>query len=242
MEPSSSEITLYWLDFVKPFTLGYVMTQQKPTAQVLLIAETGDPLLAVSRFGLGTGMAYTSDLSERWGGEWLAWGDCGKFWGQVLRGIIRKQDSEGIHLMSEVVDQQWNLTIQKRSSAGQPQNKIDWELMTIDELGNQSQFPVRETGLGQYRSSIPLGEHQRLSIRLRNLHSDQMQVLHYDRPYPNEYNLSRKLPQSIGSLARFEPAEIRDELIEEKTRQSIAHYFYYAALACILLGIIFRRI
>ena len=73
-----------------PFSLGYVMTEAKPTAQVLLVTETGDPLLAVSRFGLGTGLAFTSDLSERWGGEWLAWDSCGKFWAQALRGIIRK--------------------------------------------------------------------------------------------------------------------------------------------------------
>ena len=30
-----------------PFTLGYVMTEAKPTAQLLLAVETGDPLLAV---------------------------------------------------------------------------------------------------------------------------------------------------------------------------------------------------
>lgn len=56
-----------------PFCFGYVMAKPKPTAQVLLAAETGDPLLAISRFGLGVGMAYTSDVTEKWGGEWLAW-------------------------------------------------------------------------------------------------------------------------------------------------------------------------
>ena len=52
-----------------PFSLGYVMTEAKPTAQLLLATETGDPLLAVGRYGLGTGLAYTSDLTERWGGR-----------------------------------------------------------------------------------------------------------------------------------------------------------------------------
>ena len=58
--------------------------------------ETGDPLLAVSRFGLGMGMAYTSDLTEKWGGEWLAWDGCGKFWAQAFRGAVRKSDAEGL--------------------------------------------------------------------------------------------------------------------------------------------------
>ncbi|MDC0935518.1 VWA domain-containing protein [Pirellulales bacterium] len=52
-----------------PFTLGYVMTEAKPTAQLLLAVETGDPLLAVGRYGLGVGLAYTSDLTETWGGR-----------------------------------------------------------------------------------------------------------------------------------------------------------------------------
>ncbi len=63
-----------------PLSLGYVMTEVKPTAQLLLAVETGDPLLAIGRYGLGSGMAYTSDLTERWGAEWLAWDGCGKFW------------------------------------------------------------------------------------------------------------------------------------------------------------------
>ncbi|MFZ4765350.1 MAG: VWA domain-containing protein, partial [Roseimicrobium sp.] len=73
-----------------PVALGYVMTEPKPAAQVLLAAEHGDPLLAVGRFGLGIGLAYTSDLTEIWGGEWLAWDGCGRFWAQVLRGALRK--------------------------------------------------------------------------------------------------------------------------------------------------------
>lgn len=52
-----------------PFSLGYVMTEPKPTSQVLLAAETGDPLLAVGCYGLGSGLAFTSDLSEKWGSE-----------------------------------------------------------------------------------------------------------------------------------------------------------------------------
>ena len=79
-----------------PFVLGYVMTKAKPTAQVLLAVESGDPLLAVGRFGLGFGVAYTADLTERWGGEWLAWDGFGSFWAQVLRGSLKKEDAIGL--------------------------------------------------------------------------------------------------------------------------------------------------
>jgi len=36
-----------------PFLLGYVITRPKPTAEVILATEAGDPLLAWWRYGLG---------------------------------------------------------------------------------------------------------------------------------------------------------------------------------------------
>jgi len=61
-----------------PFIMGYVMTQPRPTAKVLLATEVGDPLLATNRFGLGQTFAYSSDLTEKWGSEWLSWSACGQ--------------------------------------------------------------------------------------------------------------------------------------------------------------------
>jgi len=210
-----------------PFTLGYVMTQQKPTAQMLLITETGDPLLAVSRFGLGTGMAYTSDLSDRWGGEWLAWGDCGKFWGQILRGIIRKNDAAGIQVTSQFAQDNWLLNIRRTE---------------LDEQGEQTDIMVTETGLGQYRASVPMEKSSDLTLRLRDLDSNKLKVLHYDQPYPQEYALNRKLPESLGQIESIQPEKIRDGLTPQKTRKSIAWIFYIAALVSLLAGNLFRRL
>ncbi len=67
---------------------------------MVLAAETGDPLLATSRYGLGTTFAYTSDLTEKWGSEWLSWSAYSKFWDQALRSILRKDDGRGISINS----------------------------------------------------------------------------------------------------------------------------------------------
>ncbi len=225
-----------------PYTLGYVMTQQKATAQLLLIADSGDPLLAICRYGLGTGMAWSSDWSERWGGEWLAWGDCGRFWGQVLRGVVRRQNNDGILVTSQVDGDDGLLSIQKRDTTGTLQPGIDWELAAIDDQGQPEAVPVRETGLGSYSASIPLAGKEKLSVRLRDRAGEQMQVLHYDRPYPAEYNLSRSLPESVAVLPPYSASEIRAGIVPERTRESIAHWFCWGALASLLLAGLFRRI
>ena len=65
-----------------PLLLGYNVTKPKPTADILLATERGEPLLATWRYGLGQAAAWTSDAKARWAGEWLAWPGFGKFWAQ----------------------------------------------------------------------------------------------------------------------------------------------------------------
>jgi uncharacterized membrane protein len=225
-----------------PFSLGFVMTQQKPTAQVLLVTETGDPLLAVSRFGLGNGLAYTSDLTDRWGGEWLAWGDFGKFWGQLFRAIARNNDGEGVVVSQQINDDRWELAVTRTDSSGEPQSKVEWELATLNDQGVTELYPVSETGLGRYFASIPIGKSESLSVRLRDPDSDKTKVLHYDRPYPSEYALSRSQNASLNVLPAIDAGSLRDDLLPISIRRPIAHWFYLAAIAFLLCGNLMRRV
>lgn len=74
-----------------PTLLGYVETQPKPTARVVLASESGDPLLVWWRAGLGTSVAFTSDIQDRWATTWLNWPDFGPFWARLVRHAMRKR-------------------------------------------------------------------------------------------------------------------------------------------------------
>ena len=225
-----------------PFTLGYVMTQQKPTAQVLLVTETGDPLLAVGRFGLGTTMAYTSDLTERWGGEWLVWDKVGSFWGQIFRTIARNSNSQGIEVQQQMVNDRWILDIQARDQNGRLQSKVAWELDSLDSQGTMTKYSVDEVGLGRYRAEIPIAKKDKLTVRLRDPASNKIKVLHYLRPYPAEYGLLQTLSPEIETLDSFSATTVAKDLKSENIRQPITHWFYLASLLAILGSILFRRI
>lgn len=225
-----------------PFSLGYVMTEVKPTAQMLLAAETGDPLLAVGRYGLGTGLAYTSDLTERWGGEWLAWDSCGKFWAQALRSVVRKADNENFEISQDVQSEQWRVQIKRTASDGSPINGINWEAIVVDQYGRKQPVAVREFGLGLYEVEQPLTGQERLTLRLLDRGHDKVSVLHYLRPYPAEYQLARKLPDVVSALASFDASSIRADVQPVNYRRSISHLAYFAALTCLLAGVLLRRI
>ena len=206
-----------------PFSLGYVMTQPKPTSQVLLVTETGDPLLAISRFGLGTGLAYASDLTDRWGGEWLAWGDCGKFWGQLLRSVARHGDGEGIQITQRIEDDHWKLSINRVSQFGDPQSKVDWSLNSFTPEGGSESWPVSEIGLGRYSAAVPIGASKNLALRLRDPAADKTRVLHYDEAYPLEYALTQTDNEALIALPTITADSIREGLQPVRLRRSVTH-------------------
>jgi Ca-activated chloride channel family protein len=225
-----------------PFVLGYVMAEVKPTAQLLLSTETGDPLLAIGRYGLGTGLAYTSDLSERWGGEWLSWDSCGKFWAQVLRGTLRKADAAGVQVREEVVDDNWIVTVDRVGEDAMPINAVHWETMTTDEFGRQAPVDMREVGIGRYRAEIPLSGASRLTLRLLDRNLSKLKVLDWQRSYPAEYALAQRSTPALEALKLFPATELHAELMPEPQRHSISHPAYFVALAALLASVLLRRV
>lgn len=225
-----------------PASLGYVMTEAKPSTQVVLAVETGDPLLAVGRFGLGQGLSFTSDLTEKWGGEWLAWDGCGKFWAQVLRSILRKTDVEGMEVKQEIHGGQWTLGITRREPDGTPASGLKWDAQAVDPSGKEIPVTVRETGLGKYTAEVPLAGQEKLTLRLRDIERNKLKILSWTRPSPSEYRLGREAPAAITSLPVFIPSEIRQNLSPVTTRQSLDPWCYGLALASALASLALRRI
>lgn len=231
-----------------PLTLGYVMTEAKPTAQLLLAVETGDPLLAVGRYGLGVGMAYTSDVTEKWGGEWLAWDDSGKFWAQVFRGVLRQDSTQGLEIVERRVarpapgQHAWHLDLQRTASDGTPVGGVQWEAALLEQTGRTTDIVVREVGLGRYEAEVDLGQREHASLRVRDVNHDRLRVLHFHRPYPAEYRLGQAMPDELARLTRADTHGLTSDIEPTQIRRSVAHWAYFAALACTLVSILLRRV
>lgn len=225
-----------------PYVLGYVMTQTKPTANLLLAAETGDPLLAVCRYGLGTGLCWTSDLTEKWGGEWLGWGNAGAFWAQVFRGIVRKEQSSGLSAAGSVDRERWIVDITRRDEQDRPVDRVKWDVKAIDANGADVPVSIRQTGVGRYEAAVNLDGRDRVNLSLRDTDHSLMKTLGWQRDYPAEYRLDREPDPAINALARFDPDKVRADLPKTAVYQDIAHWFVYAGFAFLIGGIAVRRI
>ena len=63
---------------------GYLVTTPKDLAEVLLVSDAADPILARWQYGLGRATAWTSDLRGRWSQDWLQWPGTAQLFSQMV--------------------------------------------------------------------------------------------------------------------------------------------------------------
>lgn len=112
-----------WEDGLAPPLLGYVKTNRKATAQVPLVTDTGDPLLAHWRFGLGKVTAFTSDCKSRWAALWVAdWTGYSQLWSQILRETARAPQGLNMDLRLEEEGSNVKIAVDLAEDAGTRRN------------------------------------------------------------------------------------------------------------------------
>lgn len=139
-----------------PFLLGYVMTRPKPTAEVILATEKGDPLLTWWRYGLGMTAAFTSDAKNRWAAEWLTWPGFGKFWTQVVRQTMRKGDTQGLQVQTLRHGHEATLLVDAVDPLGRFINQAEVELTLLDPQLKRHSWNLTASAPGRYTGRVPL--------------------------------------------------------------------------------------
>src|SRR5690606_2958071 len=95
-----------------PLLHGYVATQMKgPPAQQILASDTGEPILARWRVGLGHSLAWTSDVKNNWAVDWLGWPGFSRFWGQLVREHMRQKSRRELDMQTTLVGDQVTATV-----------------------------------------------------------------------------------------------------------------------------------
>ena len=114
------------LDMAKaPTLLGYVETKARPGSQVVLASKTGEPILALWRYGGGTTAAFTSDIQSRWAAPWLNWPGFGKFWVQLVRQTMRHDVPKTSRLAADAADGRLFFTLDAADRDGRFINGAD---------------------------------------------------------------------------------------------------------------------
>ncbi|WDE97962.1 VWA domain-containing protein [Lentisphaera profundi] len=225
-----------------PLLLGYVMTKLKASAQIQLLTENGDPLLASGRYGLGQSVAFTSDTTELWAGEWLEWNNFGKFWAQVIRSIVRNKSAQGFTSELLASDKEMNLQIYRSNENGTPENHISWEATLMDNNGKVQPLTIQQTGFGTYQSYFAKPKDENYTIRLHDQTNNRIKTLSQISAYPKEYLLASNKADIFDKLTPLNDQSFTEKREAIQTQESALNIFALFALISIILSTLFRRI
>ncbi|MEM6470290.1 MAG: VWA domain-containing protein [Planctomycetota bacterium] len=187
---------------LSPLLLGYVVTRPKPTCEFILASESGDPLLAWWRYGLGMTVAFTSDAKARWASDWLAWPDFGPFWAQVIRHAMRKNDSNGVFVDIERRGGETTVRMDVANPAGEFVDDSPTSVTVIDPSLNVQKVSLAQTAPGRYEAKLPVSERGIYQLDLAQ-----------SRPGGNTVRQSRGLSIGYPDELRLRPTN------DEKLRQ-----------------------
>ena len=248
VRPSAITAGIDWAQ--SPLLLGYNATKPKPTADVLLATERGEPLLATWRYGLGQAAAFTSDAKARWASEWVAWPGYGKFWTQAVRGLLRKGGAAAFEVTRREIGDALELRVDAVTPEGAFRNRLPITITarTPDDA-TQSVTAIQESP-GSYRARIALPREGTTVINVASPDlPDGGLALAHTRSYPREFlstetqvPLLRQIAQAGGGKFDPQPWEIfaRPEHPSPR-RRDLTNWFLIAALALLPIDIFLRR-
>jgi len=233
-----------------PLLLGYNSTKPKPTADLLLLTERGEPLLASWRYGLGQAAAFTSDAKARWGAEWLTWPGFGKFWAQVVRGLMRKTDRASFAVTTRERVDNLEIQIEAVKPDGSFRNQLPISVNSLQGDGTSHTTKAHQDAPGSYSAKLPLAAEGTTIFSMSSPDlPDAGTTFGYTRSYPREFlrsetnePLLRRLAELGRGMFNPRPAAIwTPASTPTPQRKDFTDYFLIAALTLIPLDIWLRR-
>jgi Ca-activated chloride channel family protein len=187
-----------------PSVRGYVLTYPKPRAELLMKVDK-DPLLVSWRYGLGRVMAFTSDLSGRWGKEWVTWQGFPQWAGQLARDTMRRVLETRMQAEFHADGGSVKVVADFTSREGNYLNhlKLRGNISAPNQTTRESAF--QQTAPGRYEGKFTPSQR---GIHFLTLYADgepgeaasPLATVPYIAPYPKEY---RELKPNVAFLSRL---------------------------------------
>jgi len=208
---------------------GYVSTKPKPLSETILVSDLGEPVLARWRVGLGTSVAWTSDVKNRWAVEWIRWGGYPKFFAQLVRTSMRRKTYDSYDLYAKVVDGRAEVSVDAVDVDDRFVNDLDTSLEVIDPRDSKVKktIPMTQTAAGRYQADFQVDRYG--SYLLKAVHRRDGRVVAESTgavalSYPEEYLRTTPDEQPLrhaalvsGGLDRPRPPAVWDPGDEHQT-------------------------
>ncbi|HYJ13320.1 MAG TPA: glutamine amidotransferase, partial [Thermomicrobiales bacterium] len=138
-----------------PSIQGYNFAEGRAGAQVDLVSDRGDPLLAKWQLGLGRVVSWTADDGSDYAAAWADWDQFDHFWGATLRWTLPDPDNQAVSVAMAHDGGIARLTLETQSISGET---IDLTGMRVDVTGPDGiTTPINAQAVapGSYDAIVP---------------------------------------------------------------------------------------
>jgi len=250
--PTRSAEFLEGIDFdFAPFLLGFVSTKPKATADLWLATETGEPLLATWRYGLGKSGAFTSDARNRWAIDWLRWPSFGKFWAGVFRHLEREKDLGSVSSQIEQRGDRLTLTAEAVGRSGEILPDANASLKLLLPSGESQDIPLKMIAPGTLAIDWPAepGTHFVRLLLEQDGETIANRTILYDVGYSDEYSLQPadrdslvQLAEATGGKVDPSPEDLSIDDRSVRVENDLWPWLVMAALFLFLFDVALKRI
>lgn len=191
-------------DWIRLFEAGvpqmnaYIATTPKSRAQIPILSEKEDPVLAEWQYGMGYTIAFTSDFSGKWSGDWARWNNWPALINQLVTKTLPQYESEPyrISLSKGGSNSVLHLESAKKHS-------LPIEATLVSEDGQSVPANTKLVGPGRYEISLP-NEQGMFFLSVKQ--TDENGEIHtyqtgFTIPYSDEYLLDGPNETLLKDLA-----------------------------------------
>jgi uncharacterized membrane protein len=138
-----------------PTLRGYVCTTPKSRAEIPLISDKGDPVLAHWQYGLGRSVAFTSDAKPKWARDWLNWEKYRQFWTQTAQWALRRIEDAEFATEINIDKGEGYISLEALDPKGDYRNFLNLQTVVVSPTGEKQTVHLEQTGPGRYEARFP---------------------------------------------------------------------------------------
>jgi len=230
-----------------PNLYGYVATSPKERSIQVLQTPYGDPLLSYWQYGLGKTVAWTSDMTGEWSGQYAGWENTQLLWHNIIEYVTQDMAMEGTY--TEVVQNGTEATLQYFTDSFDGNTSV-WATV-FDDTGASYEIELEPTKPGEYEADITTDSTGIYTINVQQRDGEEVvssintaAIMQYSmeyRFYPNN-TLLEEYVASVGGRMLTEAVEVFSTEPEYvKTRWNLSTFLLVFAACLFLLDIAIRR-
>ena len=218
---------------------AYIATTAKRTATIVGESHREDPVLAEWMYGLGRTIAFTSDSTGKWTGDFARWGGYPEFWNTAVARLLPSYE-EVPYLITHERGGTYTVTDSSRKAAF-------LDIAIVDEKGQEVPFIAEPLAPGKMRVTVdakPGLVFFGIADDKGGLFEAGVSVPYSDeyKPTPPNQALMTKLAERTGGKVLENPEEaFRDHPYQGGEKTLIAEWLIGVAMLLFFIDITFRR-